>query len=64
MPNANRRNKVKSASQPQGLTHMAGDLIERLGEFVTRAGSPEWGQKIYRYGNRLENSSGKKAQRK
>lgn len=64
MPTANRRHKVKTTSQPQGLAYMAGDLIERLGEFVTRAGSPEWGQKLYRYGNRLENSNGKKAQHK
>lgn len=48
----------------ESLSHVAGDLIERLGEFVQRAGATEWGQKIYRYGNKLEHMNDKKAQRK
>jgi hypothetical protein len=64
MDNTNRPNKLKGAKKKEGLTAMAGDLIERLGEFVTRSGYQEWGQKIYRAGNRLEHMNDKKAQRK
>ncbi len=53
-----------SSKKPQTLTHLAGDMIERIGEFVSRAGATEWGQKIYRYGNKLEHLNDKKAQRK
>lgn len=58
------RQRSKSSKKPQSLAGIAGDMIERLGEFVSRAGAPEWGQKIYRAGNRLEHLNDKKSQRK
>lgn len=63
MENSGKSKGKMAAKKSQGFAHMAGDMIERLGEFVQRAGATEWGQKIYRYGNRLEHMD-KKAQRK
>lgn len=64
MENSGRLKKAGAKKQQEGFSHIAGDLIERLGEFVQRAGATEWGQKIYRYGNKLEHMNDKKAQRK
>jgi hypothetical protein len=64
MENSGKSKGKAIGKKPEGLSHIAGDLIERLGEFVQRAGATEWGQKIYRYGNKLEHMNDKKAQRK
>lgn len=64
MENNGKSRGKSGGKKSQGFAHIAGDMIERLGEFVQRAGATEWGQKIYRYGNRLEHLNDKKAQRK
>jgi hypothetical protein len=42
------------------LTHNVGDMIERLGEIISRMGATKLGTKVYQTGNKIEHMKDKK----
>jgi hypothetical protein len=47
---------MKNITAKSTFTHKIGDVIERVGEFLTQCGATRLGARVYSAGNRIEHS--------
>jgi hypothetical protein len=47
---------MKNITKKTTLSHKIGDVIERVGDFLTQCGASRLGARVYNAGNRIEHS--------